>query len=440
MLLDYYFCSVLLLLLCRGLDTKPSEYNDMVYNDHVDLFDYWRKDVQCLCNNKINIYSGMLFEFSSLLIDGRKLDWNASLDIFDNNVNDGLFQVNCNKHIDAKLLRDTMHIPFWLDAVKWNTTSDVSDNEVGLLSDHIPNIVSENRNTIVPPNKDIYDNVSTHITLSTTFTIAVRRYEHANIYWMLMDIYDVFLTLRFFNKTPEETDILFIDSLKNSPLDILWETLFNSVKRISSTLYMFENMVWCFPRTKSPLLQKQEELPLLSQFRHFILTSFDINPNFQSKCRSTEDYNIVLVLRKDYEAFSGAGIRKLSRKIKNEEQLVNATLRIFPYAHLRAVQMDLLSMHEQLSLLATTDILIGMHGAGLSYSLVLPEHALMVELFPLTQADNWHMEYLSKWRRAIYKSWHNQDTEREDFVEKTTRVPTDVLEELLRDGLRRKCS
>ena len=49
-----------------------------------------------------------------------------------------------------------------------------------------------------------------------------------------------------------------------------------------------------------------------------------------------------------------------------------------------------ISFHKQIQLISNTDVLIGVHGNGLSHLLFLPDHASIIELFP---PDNHHLDY-----------------------------------------------
>jgi hypothetical protein len=57
-------------------------------------------------------------------------------------------------------------------------------------------------------------------------------------------------------------------------------------------------------------------------------------------------------------------------------------LRGMPQVSLQVVDLDTLSYKEQVNLIGQTDVLIGVHGNGLSHVLYLPKGACLIELFP----------------------------------------------------------
>ena len=131
----------------------------------------------------------------------------------------------------------------------------------------------------------------------------------------------------------------------------------------------------------------------------------------------------------------------VSRKIKNEHELLKATRKRFNNTeyNITGVQLDSLNVSAQLELLSKTDIMIGMHGAAFGFSLFLPQGGGIIELYPKGPAKNWHMEYLAKWNKLHYSTWSNTNSNLEDFVNKYTTVPPDVVLMLLNKMTRKIC-
>ena len=73
-----------------------------------------------------------------------------------------------------------------------------------------------------------------------------------------------------------------------------------------------------------------------------------------------------------------------------------------------------------------TDILISMHGAGLTHVLFMPSSAGLIELFPQYIPYRPHFKVLSKWRKISYLKWTNMDGENE-LPNYQTRIPADVI-------------
>jgi len=102
--------------------------------------------------------------------------------------------------------------------------------------------------------------------------------------------------------------------------------------------------------------------------------------------------------------------------------------------------MDLLSMEDQLRLITQTDVLIGMHGAGLAHALMLQKHAAMVELIPSYYgSENNHFADLARWSGISYLKWINMDfrSERPNFQ---TVVPLAVINDIIERAVKHICS
>jgi protein O-GlcNAc transferase len=61
---------------------------------------------------------------------------------------------------------------------------------------------------------------------------------------------------------------------------------------------------------------------------------------------------------------------------------------------------------EQISITANTDILIGMHGAGLTHCLLLPDHAVLFELYNCD--DEFCYKDLARLRGVQYMTWEKE--------------------------------
>ena len=118
-----------------------------------------------------------------------------------------------------------------------------------------------------------------NVVSNTNFTIALTRYEYANLYWTIMDLYDVYLVMQFFNKTPAETTVLIMDAHPKSHLDPLWYYTFGAVHRLGeiNTLVRYDHLVWAFSRHHSPLLRQSKKIPVMVQgFREMIWNRFNL--------------------------------------------------------------------------------------------------------------------------------------------------------------------
>lgn len=98
-------------------------------------------------------------------------------------------------------------------------------------------------------------------------------------------------------------------------------------------------------------------------------------------------------------------------------------------------------MDEQLRLVLVTDVLVGMHGAGLTHALFLPPHAGLIEFFPSRRAhQNEHFRRIALNHKLKYLRWtlDGRHLEGAPFVQagfETVSIPPAVMLSLLQEML-----
>lgn len=97
------------------------------------------------------------------------------------------------------------------------------------------------------------------------------------------------------------------------------------------------------------------------------------------------------------------------RRILNEDHLLAALRSIPRVAAVRAEFTFRTPFLEQLELIQATDVLIGMHGSGLTHSLFLPDWAAVFELFNCGDADCYFD--LARLRGIAYYTWPSSSSE-----------------------------
>jgi hypothetical protein len=134
---------------------------------------------------------------------------------------------------------------------------------------------------------------------------------------------------------------------------------------------------------------------------------------------------VTLVSRRPYTKFVEHAF--MGRQVANEEQLAaamtaaaeaaaaSAPEHLFPAdasaasqrVEVRVVDFAPLDLSEQLELVSRTDVLVGMHGAALTFALYLPPHAAVVELWP-KRGDMWRcFEHIATMAGLHYGRWEN---------------------------------
>ncbi len=229
-----------------------------------------------------------------------------------------------------------------------------------------------------------------------------------------------------------------MDAKPHTPLDELWFNIFKTSRLSELPQYtVWDDMVWAYGRANSPLLQPTAEVPAVPQFRQTVLNAFKLPWKHHITCNHL---NILFIWRHDYVAHPRNPSGVISRKIKNEQEILDYAKNLFPQHNVTGYQLDNLHMRTQLELVSESDIIIGMHGAAFGYSLFLPPGGGAIEMFPQEEGMNWHMQYLAKWNNVHYSTWTNTNSTLEDKINKYTTIPTSVIKVLLEAMIDRICN
>ena len=148
----------------------------------------------------------------------------------------------------------------------------------------------------------------------------------------------------------------------------------------------------------------------------------------------------MLVWRRDYVTHPRNPSAIVRRKIANEEELETHLRRENPNMHFRGVQLDQLPFSAQLKLAADSDVIIGMHGAGLTHAMFSPLGSALIELMPgYDTATNWHFRSIARWRNLVYENWiADQLSDNASNAYRTT-VSPEAVNKLLRRAVGRMC-
>lgn len=251
------------------------------------------------------------------------------------------------------------------------------------------------------------------VIVETKFTLAVTREDYCNLHNFLRQMYNAFLMMMIFKKQPQDMSVLFLDAHPSGVLDQPWRDIFGAETRAGtlSRPVLYKNLIWGLKESDGGLTDfNSKYLAYSEEFRSYFLNKNSINDSRTIDCNQI---TITLILRRDkvFHPRNEEGI--IGRKIFNEAEIIGDLMKTFPNACVQGVLLDSLPFQNQLQVVSTTDILVGMHGAGMSHSLFLPKHAAILELFPkdFKTARPWYLCYekIAEWRGLKYDSWENFD-------------------------------
>lgn len=388
-------------------------------------FKLWSQKVSSGCSGNFKGYSSKILRLKNVLMDKIFASVVAKFGKLPNesfsqreedevySLKHGFFQMNC-EHSTPNFAFDKkspVHLTKWLSSISYNTSSNI------FLS-----LVNKTQET----------------TIITNFTVATMRYEYSNVYWTVMDLYNIFLMVKFFNQENEKTTLVIIDQRPRTKLDDLYTTVYN-VKWLHflQSKTFFYDMVWNIGRAHGPFLTQENQIPYLLDFRATVLKAFQLSTYHHRVC---VNLNILLLLRRDYIAHPRNPSGYVSRKIQNENEIIDAIRQKYPHANVKGLQLDLLSMKEQISVISETDILIGMHGAAFGFSPFLPPGSGAIEIFPqYYKAKNWHMEHLINNIQVHYIQWRNNNKSAENQKLGLTILPVKNVTNLIQNMFVKIC-
>ncbi|GAB4817514.1 hypothetical protein N2152v2_004560 [Parachlorella kessleri] len=315
--------------------------------------------------------------------------------------------------------------------------------------------------------------------------------EHANVFHTLTDMLNVYITLLMLGWQDAPRQVLILDEHPPASLDILWPLV---AAGGGAEVLAQEGDPWHARQGPRRLVRRAEELPgpvvfqraafvppgytsllfahlyeepscrqataLFRGFREFMLAPFGLGAAAARMRDPGAPLAVRLVSRRPSKKW-----RRMARQIANENALLGMLRQVATAAAasqhteassaagatgpLQSVEVSLLdlselSLEEQLKVIAGTDILIGMHGAALAYSMLMAPHAAVVELWP-QQDGVWRCyENMSLWAGLLYRRLANTDPSKYQNTPTGDKTSVDVdslqriVEELLPAVQRRR--
>lgn len=255
-----------------------------------------------------------------------------------------------------------------------------------------------------------YSTLNNLSTIINQPTIAVNRYDYANFYHTITDIYTVYLLSRFFHYNPKSVHILFLDSHPKGNLDLLWSQLFHSYERLghlNKLPIFYKQLIWSPIQSKSELDIKQSRKLAPSYFTDFqehYLDQFYIHSNRNDTfyCQTISTF---FLLRRNYIAHPRNPTGHIKRQLINENQVLKELknkLQNFSSINFHFDYFEQLPMQKQLSIITKTDIFIGMHGAGLTHVLFMKPNRTLIELATTAWQKETHFEQMASINNVSY--------------------------------------
>ncbi|KAL3890216.1 hypothetical protein ACJMK2_002507 [Sinanodonta woodiana] len=267
-------------------------------------------------------------------------------------------------------------------------------------------------------NATISDSRAENVTVISNFTVAISRGDYWNLHQYMMHCLDTFLMMVLYSKKPGEVSLLLVDGHPELFIyDNTWRRVFGPVLRAGHFEHpvIFKRLIWGIKEGFSPIaLYQEEKVHYLEEFRDFFLQQNGVSNASSLDCSRIK---ITLIIRRNYISRIGNIPGNVERKIFNEGEVIAALKTVIPESIVSGRIMDSAPMEDQVAWISKTDILVGVHGAGMTHTLFLPRHAGIFEIFPLNfQATRpWYCVYeaVARWRSLPYISWTNTSPQNE---------------------------
>jgi EGF domain-specific O-GlcNAc transferase len=269
-------------------------------------------------------------------------------------------------------------------------------------------------------------------------TLLVDRDDVFNVFHALANFINAYLSLLILNIEPKVDRVIILDGKPDGPYWDLWKSFSDTVIRRSSLsleTVCLEKAIFTIPGG-SNFIWKDVWVPndcyhssILKSFVRFSLNHFRL---LEQTRREKNDSPVRILLSSRQTKPGGV---KPGRRIINEDEIENILKNDMKTPEgkripTQVVRIDLgtISFHDQIKMIRNTDVYIGitlisltlgMHGAGMTHLIFLPDEAVVVEMFP----KGWHqssMRNLAKLTNKVYLAWQN--THDKNIVEENSNV------------------
>lgn len=239
------------------------------------------------------------------------------------------------------------------------------------------------------------------------FALLIKREGARNLWHSLMEIWSMTLTVDTLRLAPDaqggeeamfrypedvaNTQVIILDDHEDGPFFDLW-SLFSGRKplRLKDILadqdqtHYFQthphNLIVPLAGGSNPLWQNDweerdcQQATLLKIFVRRVMKHYNVEYSTAADVPAKKNGNDIKLTFIE---------RRGTRKLENHASLLDAISKKYDHVEVRSVDFASISLAEQLRLVQETDILVGVHGAGLTHTMFMREGAgVVVEILP----------------------------------------------------------
>ena len=218
-----------------------------------------------------------------------------------------------------------------------------------------------------------------------------------NSFHSTADFMNMYLVMNILGVSPSQQQVLLLDNHPDGPYMELIKKAFSPnypVLRASeykNELVLFRHVVFhlespagvIFPKVANPDPMRCVNTALFNGYRRFILLAFDLLDVAPPPIPS-----VVLSLRHRTPS------KNVGRVMANEDDVIGV-LKEGNMLNYKVVDMAAMSYYDQLKLIRSTNVLVGIHGAGLMFIMFAADEAVLVEIHPSYRQDR-HFRHASR--------------------------------------------
>lgn len=266
---------------------------------------------------------------------------------------------------------------------------------------------------------------------TANFTILVKREGEGNLWHCLVEMLSVFLSmdvLQMSSRPGEDrpyfteadianTQVVFLDDRPDGPYVDIWGVFakkpLRRFKELQPEETTFENVIVPMAGGGNPLWEHSwdihacEDSPLIRTFARRVLDHYGIEDHQPHRLNP----QIILTFID----------RSQTRVLLNHTRLFDEVQATYPHVKVQSIDFANISFAEQLHVVQHTDILVGVHGAGMAHEMFLTPRSVLVEILPAgvnfkgyrNVADLVGLSYFSAHadapRNSGDKDWHGED-------------------------------
>lgn len=248
-----------------------------------------------------------------------------------------------------------------------------------------------------------------NMVLHTVFWIW--RWDATNAYHFLEDVTNTFVSLILLNEDPNHVEVAIYDGMKvisNNPLFTFWSELFpQGVRIIRNNPFPPDT---CFSRSIINMYGMRSHFtefggfkndthcssPILKGFRDWAMDKLHIKHAISAK-----SFTLLFISRQQY-----LSTRNITRVLKNEDIIIETIKNTFPSLNVVIFRPEnYTTFKEQVAIAIQGNIMVGVHGAGLVYSLFMSPGSHLIEIFMEDRNSlNRHFHNVASWMDLTYHS------------------------------------